>query len=150
MNIHPLKNCAGICLAETMIAMAAGIVVLSVTIQMLNHFQHWLCAQHDTIALHQNERIGMRIMEEELHLAGSGMHEFASVLLKASRQEIEFFANIGGYRTNLAEAVSSTQQELHVIDGSGWMKGKRIIICSYDRCTESRLSEDGQRTSHYI
>jgi Tfp pilus assembly protein PilW len=38
MNIQTLKNSSGVCLVELMIAIAAGLVVLSATIQMLTHF----------------------------------------------------------------------------------------------------------------
>lgn len=147
MNIQTLKNSSGICLVELMIAMAAGLVVLSATIQMLTHCQQRMWDQYDTIGLHQDQRIGIGVMREELRLAGSGVPRIPAVLLRADRQEIEFNANIGGYTTNLTGTVSPEVAELPVADGTGWVKGKRVLICSNERCAENHLARDGQRTS---
>lgn len=144
--IQLLKSSAGVCLAEMMIAMAAGAVVLSATIQAMNHFQQRLSAQHEAIGRHQDQRIGIRILEEELRLAGTGAPLSETGLLKADRQEIEFLANLNGLTASLTEPVSPTQQELRVDNGSNWGKGKRIMVCTEDRCVESSLSRDGQRT----
>jgi Tfp pilus assembly protein PilW len=130
-----------------MIAMAAGMVVLTASLQMLDHFQQRLWAQHDTIALHQDQRIGMRILAEELRIAGSNRNESPVGLLQAKPQEIEFHANVGGATTSLTKPVSLSDSELFVIDGAGWTKGKRILICASEYCAESRLAEDGQRRS---
>jgi hypothetical protein len=43
--------------------------------------------------------------------------------------------------------VSALQQELRVLDGSNWDRGKHIVICSADHCAEGRLALDGTRTS---
>ncbi|HJU06315.1 MAG TPA: hypothetical protein VJ692_14300 [Nitrospiraceae bacterium] len=142
-----LKKNSGICLIEVMIAMAAGIVVLMASIQTLNHFQQRLSAQHDTIAVQQDQRIGMKIFEDELRIAGSHRSDSLAALLQAKQQEIEFDANITGETTNLTKAVSSSDQELSVMDGTGWAKGKRILICVSENCTENRLAEDGQGKS---
>src|SRR5207247_6295971 len=85
-----LQDCAGICLAEAMIAMAAGVVVLSATIQTLNHFQQKLWAQHDAIAHHQDLRVGMGVMEAELRVAGAAAPAIGTGLLRAEPQEVEF------------------------------------------------------------
>ncbi len=87
-----LQDCAGICLAEAMIAMAAGVVVLSATIQTLNHFQQKLWAQHDAIAHHQDLRVGMGVMEAELRVAGAAAPAIGTGLLRAEPQEVEFLA----------------------------------------------------------
>ncbi|MGH7208176.1 MAG: hypothetical protein ACREIL_02205 [Nitrospiraceae bacterium] len=140
-----LQDCAGVCLAEAMIAMAAGVVVLSATIQTLNHFQQKLWAQHGTIAHHQDLRLGMGVMEAELRLAGPGAPAIGTGLLKADSQEIEFLANLAGLATTLSSAVSPGQEKLPVHDGSDWPKGKQLVVCAEDRCAEGRLARDGRR-----
>ena len=146
-NLMPrrVNDCAGICLAELMIAMAASAVVLSAAVQALTHFQQRLWAQHDAIASQQDLRIGMEVLEAELRLAGTGALPSSQALLRAERQEVEFLANLGGLATTLTESVSSSQSELTVLDGSDWSKGKRIVVCGSDRCAEGRLARDGQR-----
>lgn len=146
ITLQFLKNAAGVCLAEMMIAMTAGAVMLSAAIQALNHFQQRLSAQHETISQHQDQRIGIRILEEELRRAGTGFPLDGAGLLKADRQEIEFLANLNGLTASLTEPVSPIQQELQVDNGLGWVKGKRVMVCAEDRCAESSLSRDGQRT----
>jgi len=141
----PFDNCAGICLAELMIAMVAGAVVLSAAVQALTHFQQRLWTQHDAIARHQDLRLGMEVMGAELRLAGTGALPSSQAVLIAERQEIEFLANLGGLATTLTESVSPSQSELMVHDGSDWSKGKRVVVCGNDRCAEGRLARDGQR-----
>jgi hypothetical protein len=143
--MNHVKSCDGIGLIELMIAMAAGFVVLMTMIQALTYFQKRLVTQQDTMARHQDQRIGIQVMQEELRLAGPGASGSAPALLSANRQEIAFFANLSGEVTTLAGAVNSTQQELHVLDGAGWPRGKRILVCAKERCAESRLAQEGQR-----
>jgi hypothetical protein len=128
-----------------MIAMTAGAVILSAAQQSLLHFQHRLYRQQEAMAQQQDARLGLRVLEAELRAAGSGASLFGPAILKADPQEIEFLANLNSQATTLTAAASVGQQELKVLDGSGWPKGKRIVTCSADRCPESRLARDGQR-----
>lgn len=139
-------NDSGFSLIEMMIAMAAGTIVLSATIQSLHHFQKRLWVQQATIESHQDQRMGIRVMMDELRLAGTGAPTPDTAVLKSDRQAIEFLANVDGLTTTLREPVLAGQQELQVVEGSGWPKGKRIIICAANRCAESRLARDGRRT----
>ena len=135
---------AGVCLAEAIIAMAAGAVVLSATIQSLMHFQHRLSAQHVTVTRSQDQRIGMQIMEDELRLGGVGTAG-ETAILKAESQEIEFVANADGLRTTLTQPATPAHTELTVADGTDWRKGKRINVCADEVCAEGRLAKDGRR-----
>jgi len=143
-------NDAGICLAEAMIALAAGAIVLSASIQALGHFERRLTAQQDTVAQHQDVRVGMTIMEAELRLAGTGAAPLGMgtdvPVLKAAPQEMQFLANLDGLMTSLTEPALTGQQDLTVRNGSNWPKGKRIVICGAERCAEARLARDGRRT----
>ena len=140
-----LQDCAGVCLAEAMIAMAAGVVVLSTTIQALNHFQQRLWTQQGAIARHQDLRLGMGVLEAELRLVGPGAPASGTGLLKVDSQEIEFLANLAGLTTTLSSAVSPGQEKLPVHDGADWPKGKQVVVCAEDRCAEGRLARDGRR-----
>lgn len=148
---RPRFNDSGICLAEAMIALAAGAVVLSATIQALNHLERRLGTQQSTVARHQDLRIGMNIMETELRLAGAGAVllgvETDPAVLKAGSQEIQFLANLDAMATVLTEPAFPGQRDVAVRDGSNWTKGKRIVICERESCAENRLARDGRRTS---
>lgn len=145
--IHPLTNNSGICLAEVMVAMAAGAVILSATFQAFTLFESKLTAQQDTISRHQDQRLGLHVLEEELHLAGTGSPTNSPALSLLGIQEIEFAANIDDLTTVLTDPVSALQQDLLVINGSNWHEGKHIVICSADQCAEGVLARDGRRTS---
>jgi Tfp pilus assembly protein PilW len=67
-----LHNNTGICLTEILVAMAAGMVILSTTFQALTFFESKLVAQQGTISRHQDQRLGLHVIEEELRLAGTG------------------------------------------------------------------------------
>jgi hypothetical protein len=129
---------------EVMIALATGAVVLAATLQSLDHFQHRLSKQHVTAAQAQDLRIGLKVLEDELRAVGTGSSPSEPPLSVTGRQEIEFAANLGGLVTTLTDTVSSTQQELPVVNGTGWSKGKRILVCDRERCAEGRLVRDGR------
>jgi len=144
MNRRLIGTSRGVCLTEVMIALAAGAVVLAATLQSLDHFQHRLSRQHAGAARTQDLRIGLRILDEEVRLAGTASAPSEAPVRAAGEQEISFTANLGGLVTTLAEPVSSLQQDLPVMDGADWAKGKRVLLCDRDRCAESQLARDGR------
>jgi len=145
MNRPALRNCRGTCLAEVLIALAAGAVVLSATLQSLSHFDRLLSAQHRTVAQTQDARIGLTIVADELRLAGTASPPAEAPVLAAGRQDIAFLANLGGLVTTLTEPVPAGRQDLPVLNGTDWPKGKRVIVCDREHCVGSRLARDGRR-----
>ena len=145
--IHPLTNNSGICLAEVMVAMAAGAVILSTTFHALTLFESKLTTQQDAMSRHQDQRLGLHVLEEELRLAGTGMPTDSPAISSLGIQEIEFTANLDSLTTVLTEPASALQQDLLVLNGSNWNQGKHVVICSADHCAEGLLMRDGRRTS---
>ena len=141
---------AGICLLEVMIAMAAGAVVLSATIQTLHHFDERLRAQHRTIARQQDLRLGLAILEAEVRLAGTASLPSGNGLLKAERQEVEFTANLEGLSTTLIGQAAPGERELRVENGSDWRRGKRVVVCAEERCADGRLAAGGRRDALFL
>lgn len=142
----PSPRNAGHSLVELMIAMTAGAVVLTAAYEAMVHWQHRLRIQQETMGRQQDLRIGLRVLVAELRAAGTGAAPTDGALLRAEREEIEFLANLNGFVTTLTGPASPGQQELTVRDGSGWPKGKRVLICDPGRCAENRLARDGQRS----
>ncbi len=138
------KNASGLCLTELMIAMTAGAIVLAASLESLDHFQRRMLAQQERLIRQQDVRIGMRVLEAELRLAGSGGPPTAAPLLQAGPQTIEFLANLDGYSSSLTKAVSAHQRELFVVGGANWPKGKRVWVCGEEQCAEGRLARTGQ------
>ena len=139
-----LVCCAGYSLIELLIAVLAGVVVVLATIQSFQHFQKRFLGQQTSMAQHQDLRIGLAVMGSELRLAGAGGHLVGPPLLKAEPEEVVFLANLGGYSTSLTAGVSATELELAVRNGSGWPKGKRVVVCRQDHCAEARLARNGR------
>ena len=144
---NPFANNTGICLAEVMVAMAAGGVILSATFQALTLFESKLTAQQSIIGRHQDQRLGLHVLEEELRLAGTGSPKGTPAMVTLAAQELEFTANLDNLTTVLTEPVSALQQDLAVLNGSNWNEGKHIVICSTDHCAEGVLTRDGRRAS---
>lgn len=138
-----LRDSSGLCLAEMMIAMTAGAVILAATLESVHHFQRRLEDQQSILLLQQDLRLGMRVMEAELRLAGSGGPPSGAPLLRAAPQAFEFLANLEGYATALTQAASHHQRELFVADGTDWPKGKRVWVCGEQGCLENRLARNG-------
>jgi Tfp pilus assembly protein PilW len=145
MSRRSIRNCRGVCLAEVMIALAAGAVVLSATLESLNHFDRRLSKQQTAAAQAQDLRIGLKVLEDELRIIDAGASPTAAPLSVAGRQEIEFGANLGGLVTTLTDAVSSVQQEIPVLNGTDWPKGKGVLVCDREHCAEGRLARDGRK-----
>lgn len=144
--IHPLTNNTGICLTEVMVAMAAGAVILSTTFHALTLFESKLTAQQDAMSRHQDQRLGLHVLAEELRLAGTGLPTDSPAISSLGSQEIAFAANLDNLTTVLTEPASALQQELLVLNGSNWNQGKHVVICSADHCAEGILARDGRRT----
>jgi hypothetical protein len=145
--MHALHDNTGICLTEVLVAMAAGAVILSATFQALTFFESKLAAQQGTISRHQDQRLGLHVIEEELRLAGTGSATDSSAIVSLGAQDVAFVANLDNLTTVVTAPVSAFQQDLRVLDGSNWTGGKHIVICSADRCAEGRLALDGKQTS---
>lgn len=145
--MHALHNSTGMCLTEVLVAMAAGAVILSATFQALTVFESKLSAQQGTMSRHQDQRLGLHVIEEELRLAGTGSATESPAIVSLGAQDVAFVANLDNLTTIVTAPVSALQQELGVLDGSNWTVGKYIVICSADHCAEARLARDGRRAS---
>jgi hypothetical protein len=138
-------DCRGICLAEVLIALAAGAVALTAALQSLDHFQRRLSGQHEAAGQVQDLRIGLRVVEDELRLAWTGSRTADPSVRVATEETVEFVANLNGLVTTLAAPVASTQQDLPVMNGSGWPKGKQVAICDREQCATGQLARDGRK-----
>ncbi|MCX5722864.1 MAG: hypothetical protein NT179_12680 [Nitrospirae bacterium] len=130
---------AGASLNELMFAMAAGLVILGVTLQSLSYFQQQFVMQQRGVAQQQDLRLGLEVLEQELRLAGP------SSVITTAPDSVEFFANLQGLSTTVTAAVGIGQTVLPVEDGRGWDNRKTVAVCWMDRCERLTLARDGQR-----
>jgi hypothetical protein len=140
-----LSAAAGLCLIEALIATMAGAVVLTAALQSLDHFERRLWRQIERIDREQETRIGLKILTDELRLAGTGAMLASPGMIKAEPQDVEFLANLDGLVTTLLQPAVANTQLLVVNDGTDWPKGKHIVVCGEERCREGRLNRAGQR-----
>ena len=136
---HRIGTEAGTSLAELMLAMAAGLVVLGATLQALSYFQQQFMRQQHEVAQQQDLRIGLEVLEQELRLAGSGS------LTTTASDTVEFSVNLQGLSTRVTEGASIGQTALSVEDGQGWDDRKTIVVCWAERCETLALARNGQR-----
>lgn len=130
---------AGTSLNELLFAMAAGLIILSATLQSLSYFQQQFMRQQREIAQQQDLRLGLDVLAQELRLTEPGS------LITASQDQVEFFANLQGLGTTVTAAGIIGQTALSVEDGRGWDKGKSVAVCWTDHCETLSLARDGQR-----
>lgn len=136
---HGIPNEAGASLTELMCAMAAGMIVLGVTLQALSYFQQRFMRQQYEIAQQQDLRLGLEVLEQELKLARSGS------LTTAAPDSVEFSANLQGLSTTVTAGASIGQTALSVEDGLGWDDRKTIVACWAERREILTLARNGQR-----
>jgi hypothetical protein len=135
-----LSGMKGVCLAELLIGLAAGVIVLATALETFSIVrQHVARQQHDLV--HQQDlRLGLAVFEQEARLAT------AESIVIANPDEFQFRANIHAQRTTTTGDIVQGQSVLAVQDGSGWGEGKSVAICGLRGCELHRLARAGQRT----
>ncbi len=139
------RHAGGFSLVELLLAMTIGAIVLLATIQEFRQFQNLFLEQQATIARHQDQRTGLAVMASELRQAWAGGPRFGPPLLEMAPTEVAFLANLAGLTTRLTQDASGTALSLPVLRGTGWRKGKRVVVCTVQRCAEGRLARNGRR-----
>lgn len=135
-----LDDMRGVCLAELMVSLAIGALVLAVSLETLNRLQSHAAQQHRALAQQQDLRVGLEVFEQEARLATPDS------ITTASPDEFQFLANVNGQQTSTTSAVAAGESVIPVRDGSGWGEGKTVRLCSPQVCETHRLARTGQRT----
>jgi hypothetical protein len=131
---------SGTSLTELMVAMAAGLIVLGATLQAVSYFQQRYAEQQVKAVQHQDLRLALDLLEQELHVAGSGSFSIAAP------DELQFLANIHGLATTMTTTATVGAITLSVEDGRGWDAGKTVLLCAFELCESLTLARDGQRS----
>lgn len=150
LNAQPLVAESGVSLIELLMAMTIAGIVLSSAFQAMARFGDRFAAQQRTISQVQEVRIGLDVLGSELRLVSNGIQGSSASFTRASATEVMFYANVSGLETTTTQAVAMGQQELAVLDGSGWPAGKDVLLCSTDRCVSNRLVRDGHAHTLYL
>jgi hypothetical protein len=137
-------NTAGSCLKELLIATAAGLVVISAVMETVLSCDRMFRAHRDKTAHQQELRITLDLLSTELKTAASS-NPSQSPIQESTPASLAFDANVAGLITTLTRPVGAGEVELLVEQGSGWPKGKRLVVCQGDRCAEGRLARDGTK-----
>jgi hypothetical protein len=131
---------AGTSLTELIIAMAAGLIILGATLQAVTYFQQHYSEQQEKVVRHQDLRLALDLLEQELRMGGVGSISIAAP------NEVQFQANIHGLVTTVTTTATVAQTMLSVEDGRGWGAGKSVLICAVEPCEILTLARDGQRS----
>lgn len=135
----------GMTLVELLVTLAVSMVILSASIQGLYLFQQKFLAQQRAMAQQQELRIGLQVMNAELRLTGGSRSKIGLSLIKVEKTDVAFFANLDGTATTLRHPILGTTVALPVANGSGWKKGRQILICEATVCVKARLAANGVR-----
>ena len=134
----------GASLLELLIAIAISSVTFSGVCSMMAQYGQRFETHQITSGLKQESRIGLEVLTSELKLAGTGGAPDEPALLKIDKTEIWFNANLSSLQTVLSQPAQVGTRDLMVENGSGWPDGKRVILCSLDRCIVNRLIHAGR------
>ena len=136
-------NNAGFSLVEAMVSATLGAVILGSALDMFvtqhAHYQ----GQRTKAELQQDLRGGVRLLESELRLTGAGALMGSAPVSVMAADEIVFHANVNGVRGSLVEAAASGQDQVFIRPGTGWAKGKHVVICGPSGCEEHLLDRNG-------
>lgn len=131
---------SGTSLTELMVAMAAGLIVLGATLQAWSHFQQQYGKQQEKVIRHQDLRLALDLLEQELRMTGSGSISIAAP------DGLQFMANIHSLATTVTTIATIGETTLSVEDGRGWGAGKTFLLCAFEPCETLTLARDGQRS----
>jgi hypothetical protein len=130
----------GVCLAEMLIALAAGVIVLATALETFSIVRQHVIRQQRDLAYQQDLRLGLAVFEQEARLAT------AESVVAANPDAFQFTANLNAQRTTVTGDIARGQSILAVQDGSGWGEGKAVAVCALHMCELHRLARAGQRT----
>ncbi len=143
-NISITGNMAGMCLTEIVIAMAAGLVVMTAVLETIQ-WCDWMFRAHRDMTAHQQElRVAPDLLNSELKTAASSKLS-QSPVQESTPVSLAFDANLAGLMTKLTRPVGPGDVELPVEDAGDWPSGKRLVVCQEDRCAEGRLARQGTK-----
>ena len=132
----------GVSLVEAMVAVGLGVIIIGAALDVFVTHHGRFRAQRVMAELQQDLRGGVSLLASELRLAGSGAAGVQPFLTAATMDEVAFRANVNGVRGTLLTAATSGQNWAQVPSGSGWRKGKTIVICGTTGCEEQVLAQD--------
>jgi hypothetical protein len=139
-RMSALSGMNGVCLAELLIGLAAGVIVLATALETFNIVRQHVAKQQRDLMYQQDLRSGLAVLEQEARLAT------AESIVIANPDEFQFRANINAQRTTTTGDIAQGQSVFSVQDGSGWGEGKAVAICGRRMCELHRLARAGQRT----
>src|SRR5512132_1978370 len=100
---HLVISESGTGLIELMGAMVTGLIILGATLHCLSYFRQDFVRLHQHLTQQQDVRLGLELLEQELHLAGD--KPFTIV----RPDTVEFSANINGLITHVTATATSGQ-----------------------------------------
>ena len=133
----------GTSLLETMVAAALGAVIIGAALEVfVTHHGHFR-GQRTKAELQQEIRGGVHLLASELRLAGAGALADQPALTAMSPDEVAFRANVNDVSGTLVAAATAGQDWVQVHRGTGWAKGKTVVLCGPMGCEEHLLIRDG-------
>lgn len=135
-----LSGMSGVCLAELLVGVAAGVIVIAAALETFNIVRQHVSKQQRDLAHQQDFRLGLAVFEQEARLAT------AESIVIANPDEFQFRANINAQRTTTTSDIARGQSLLPVQNGSGWGEGKTVSVCGPRTCELHRLARVGQRS----
>jgi hypothetical protein len=140
---RPTEKAGGYSVLEAMIAAALGALVIGAALDVFATHHRQFRAQRNTAEQQQALRGGVHLLASELRLAGAGGSEEQPPVLTMGPDEVSFRANVNDVRGTLVAPAAAGQDRVQVSPGTGWAKGKTVLVCGPSGCEEHLLERDG-------
>ncbi len=135
----------GFSLVEMLFAVLISGIIMSSAVQTFAVYGKRFSTQRTAMERVQDLRLALDVFCNEVRLAGAGLLTREAAFLRMDRQEIEFLANLGSSTTQVTADALPGQRDLTVEEAAGWGRGKTVVLCTFERCMENRLSADGRK-----
>lgn len=140
---RPTNEARGYSLLEAMISAALGALIIGAALDVFVTHHQQFRAQRNTAEQQQVLRGGVHLLASELRLAGAGGAEEHPPMLTMGPDEVSFRANVNDVRGTLVAPAAAGQDRVQVLPGSGWVRGKTVLVCGARGCEEHLLEHDG-------
>jgi len=143
---RPISDEQGTSLIELMVSSLIFLLVAAGGMRFLILQHQWAVRQEGIAETQQQVRAAVDFMGREIGLLGFGLPEGQTKILKASDQEVEFFANLHASAARLTETAQEGQTQLSIEyenSADQFKRGRSVSICSLDYCERHVLAQDG-------
>lgn len=134
LHFNYIKNSKGYTFVEILIAMVIGVVVLGVVVSIFVQEDKVIQRESEETNIRAKGRHLLKVLAKEIRMAGFGLPPDVGVTDISATDSVTYLVNLEDVRTSTppgsvgTNAVSSGDNSITVVDGTGFSNGDNVVI----------------------